>query len=330
MISDAILRSLSVQAIRFRQRKDMKLYFAPLEGITTYTYRNTHAEFFGGVDTYFSPFINPSEQEKVSRKGMRDILPENNRVESLRVQVLTSNAQSFLKFCEKIKPLGYREVDINIGCPAGTVVRKGRGSGFLQFPDAIDSFLAEIFAKSDMKISVKTRTGYFSHDEFPRLLEIYNRYPLYELTVHPRTREELYRGQANADVFAKAYEPAKNPLCYNGDIRTVSDFEKIKTRFPDLSGVMLGRGAVMNPALFREIRGGERLRTEELVEFSKVLIERYRAVLGSDVFTLHKLKEIWIYVMWNFPEEKRVAKAIKKATTVSELISAISSLPEIE
>ncbi len=308
----------------------MKLYFAPLEGITTYTYRNTHAEFFGGVDTYFSPFINPSEQEKVSRKGMRDILPENNRVEDLRVQVLTSNAESFLKFCEKIKPFGYREVDINIGCPAGTVVRKGRGSGFLQFPDAIDAFLAEIFAKSDMKISVKTRTGYFSHDEFTCLMEIYNRHPLYELTVHPRTREELYRGQANTDIFAKAYETAKNPICYNGDIRTVDDFERIENRFPNLSGVMLGRGAVMNPALFREIRGGEKLRTEELIEFSKVLIERYRTVLGSDVFTLHKLKEIWIYVMWNFPEEKRAAKAIKKATTVAEFISAISSLPKIK
>ncbi len=308
----------------------MNLYFAPLEGITTYTYRNTHAEFFGGVDTYFSPFINPSEQEKVSRKGMRDILPENNRVESLRVQVLTSNAESFLKFCEKIKPLGYREVDINIGCPAGTVVRKGRGSGFLQFPDAIDAFLSEIFAKSDMEISVKTRTGYSSHDEFPHLFEIYNSYPLYELTVHPRTREELYRGRANIDVFEKAYEAAKNPICYNGDIRTVDDFKRIQTRFPNLSGVMLGRGAVMNPALFREIRGGKRLSTEELIEFSKALIARYREVLGSDVFTLHKLKEIWIYVMWNFPEEKKIAKAIKKATTVAEFVSAISSLPKIK
>ncbi|MBQ8003513.1 MAG: tRNA-dihydrouridine synthase family protein, partial [Oscillospiraceae bacterium] len=172
----------------------MKLYFAPLEGITTYTYRNTHAEMFGCVDTYFSPFINPSDQEKVSRKGMRDILPENNSTENLRVQVLTSNAESFLKFCEKIKPLGYREVDINIGCPAGTVVRKGRGSGFLQYPDELDAFLCEIFAKSDMNISVKTRTGYSSHDEFSCLMDIYNQYPMAELTVHPRTREELYGG----------------------------------------------------------------------------------------------------------------------------------------
>ena len=307
-----------------------KLYFAPLEGITTYTYRNTHSEMFGDVDTYFSPFINPSDMEKVSRKGMRDILPENNRVEKLRVQVLTSRADSFLRFCEKIKAQGYREVDMNIGCPAGTVVKKGRGSGFLQYPDEMDAFFSEIFEKSDMEISVKTRVGYSSHDEFPQLLGIYNKYPISELTVHPRTREEQYGGCADINDFAFAYNESKNKLCYNGDIRSASDARKIAERFPDISGIMLGRGAVMNPAIFRELRGGKPLSTGELVAFSEKLIERYRKVLSSDVFTLHKLKEIWIYIMWNFPEEKKAAKAIRKANTVSEFISAISSLPELK
>ncbi|MBQ9984795.1 MAG: tRNA-dihydrouridine synthase family protein [Oscillospiraceae bacterium] len=307
----------------------MKLYFAPLEGITTYTFRNTHAEMFGGVDAYFAPFINPSDLEKVSRKGMRDILPENDTTEKLKVQVLTSNAESFLKFCEKIKSLGYYEININIGCPAGTVVRKGRGSGFLQYPDAMDEFFHKIFSESDMKISVKTRVGYSVHDEFARLMEIYNRYPVSELTVHPRTREELYNGSASLESFAFAYNISKNPLCYNGDICMVKDYEKISEQFPDVSGVMLGRGAVMNPALFREIRGGERLSTEELVEFSERLSEKYRKVLGSDVFTLHKLKEIWIYAGRNFPEEKKLIKAIRKANTLEDFKSAIRALPKL-
>jgi len=307
----------------------MKLYFAPLEGITTYTYRNTHAEMFGDVDVYFSPFINPSDLEKVSRKGMRDILPENNCVKNLRVQVLTSNAESFLKFCEKIKVLGYREIDINIGCPAGTVVRKGRGSGFLQYPDEMDAFFSDIFASSDMKISVKTRTGFYSHDEFPRILEVYNKHPISELTIHSRTREELYRGKADINVFRAAYNVSRNLLCYNGDVRKVSEFRNIQNCFPNLSAVMIGRGAVMNPALFREIRGGKPLETAELIAFSEKLIEKYRKVLGSDTFTLHKLKEIWIYIMWNFPEEKKIAKEIKKANTVDGFISAISALPEL-
>lgn len=307
----------------------MRLYFAPLEGITTYTFRNTHFEMFGGADSYFAPFINPSDNEKVSKKGFRDVLPENNGKTPLVVQVLTANAESFLKFEEKLSHLPYDEININIGCPASTVVRKGRGSGFLKTPDAMDDFFAEIFSKTSMKISVKTRIGYSSHEEFPRLMEIYNKYPLECLTVHPRTREMLYNGECDMDAFSLAYNETRNALCYNGDIRTAEDVWWVAKCFPNLSAVMLGRGAVANPALFREIRGGEKLRTEELVDFSRLLAERYIKVLGSEVFTLHKLKEVWIYAIRNFPEEAKIAKEIKKATTLSDFMSAIDKLPKL-
>lgn len=307
----------------------MKLYFAPLEGITTYTFRNTHAEMFGGVDSYFAPFINPSDQEKVSRKGMRDILPDNDTTNRLKVQVLTSNSESFLKFCEKIKTFGYNEVNINIGCPAGTVVKKGRGSGFLQYPEKMDEFFCGIFEKCDMAVSVKTRIGYSSHDEMPGIMEIYNKYPISELTIHPRTREELYNGSASLETFGNAYNISQNPVCYNGDICDVSNYAKVTERFTSLSGVMLGRGAVRNPALFREICGGEKLCTGELVEFSERLSEKYRKVLGSDVFTLHKLKEIWVYAGRNFLDEKKKIKAIHKANTLEDFKSAIRALPEM-
>ncbi len=305
----------------------MKLFFAPLEGITTYTFRNTHFEMFGGVDSYFAPFINPSDNEKVSKKGFRDILPENNGDTPVTVQVLTSNSESFLKFSEKVKPLGYDEININIGCPASTVVRKGRGSGFLKTPDAMDEFFSEIFDKTDMKVSVKTRIGYSSPDEFPRLMEIYNKYPIECLTVHPRTREMLYNGECDMNAFSLAYNVSKRALCYNGDIRTAEDFHGITQSFPNICAVMLGRGAVANPAIFREIRGGEKLSTDELVAFSRKLSEKYIKVLGSEVFTLHKLKEVWIYAIRNFPEETKLAKEIKKATTLSDFMSAINKLP---
>ncbi len=307
----------------------MKLFFAPLEGITTYTFRNTHFEMFGGVDSYFAPFINPSDNEKVSKKGFRDVLPENNGETPVTVQVLTSNSESFLKFSEKVKPLGYDEININVGCPASTVVRKGRGSGFLKTPDAMDEFFSEIFDKTDMKVSVKTRIGYSSPDEFPRLMEIYNKYPIECLTVHPRTREMLYNGECDMNAFSLAYNVSKRELCYNGDIRTAEDFHGITERFPNIFAVMLGRGAVANPAIFREIRGGEKLRTEELIDFSRLLAERYKKVLGSEVFTLHKLKEVWIYAIRNFPEETKLAKEIKKATTLSDFMSAINKLPNL-
>lgn len=307
----------------------MKLYFAPLEGITTYTYRRLHAELFGGCDAYFAPFINPSENEKISMKNLRDIMPERNGKIDLRVQVLTNNAESFMKFEEKAEQLGYGEININLGCPSGTVVHKGRGSGFLKEPEAMDRFFDEIFSKTNLKISVKTRTGYFSGDEMEALMSVYNKYPISELTVHPRARSDFYNGNPDMEVFSKAYAVSKNRVCYNGDVNSEADFRKIISDFSELSGVMLGRGAIANPAIFREIKGGERLKTAELIEFSMRLAEAYYEILKSDLFTLQKLKEIWMYIMRNFPEEKKILKAIKKSNKTVDFKNAINCLPEL-
>lgn len=307
----------------------MNLYFAPLEGITTAIYRNTHAAMFGGVDAYYAPFVNPSEQEKISKKGMKDILPERNTGINLKAQILTNNSESFLRFIDKIKPLGYDEININIGCPASTVVRKGRGSGFLQFPEFIDKFLYEIFEKCDIKISVKTRIGYSSGDEMEELMKIYNKYPMSLLIIHPRTREDFYKGEPHMDVFENSYNVSTNKLCYNGNIFASGDYNRIEKQFPELDSVMIGRGAIANPALFREIRGGSRITTAELIEFSELLIKNYYKVLQSDTFTLHKLKEVWVYIMQNFPEEKKIAKAVKKANILADFTAAIYRLPEL-
>lgn len=308
----------------------MQLYFAPLEGITTATYRNTHFEMFGGCDAYYAPFINPSDQEKVSKKGMRDILPERNCGINLVVQILTNCAESFTKFAEKIKPLGYNEININIGCPASTVVKKRRGSGFLLYPDEIDIFLSEIFRKSNINTSVKSRTGFYSHDDFNDILEIYNKHPLSKLIIHPRTREQFYGGDADINVFEYAYNNTKNPLCYNGDVFEKSDFEKISVKFLQLDSVMIGRGAIRNPAIFREIRGGSPLSTEELLIFSEKLCENYNKILTSETFTLHKIKEIWMYIMQNFQDEKKILKNIKKANKLSQFFEAIEKLPTLK
>ncbi len=307
----------------------MKLYFAPLEGITTYIYRNTHAQFFGGCDAYFSPFITPSDNEKIGRKGFRDILPENNTTD-LTVQVLTNNSASFLKFEKKAAEYGYRELNINLGCPSGTVVGKNRGAGFLRDSDALDRFLYEIFSQTDAKISVKTRAGYFSADEIEELLCIYNKYPLSILILHPRCREDFYKGVPSKKAFSYAYENTNAPLCYNGNIFTPEDYADIVTSYNALEGIMIGRGAVTNPAIFREIRGGNPITTAELISFTEALKENYSKILDSDVFTLHKLKEIWLYIMQNFPDEKKLLKTIKKTNNLIDFMNAIYSLPKIK
>ena len=307
----------------------MKLYFAPLEGITTYIYRNTHERFFGGCDAYFTPFITPSDNEKIGRKGFRDILPENNTAD-IRVQVLTKNSASFLKFEKKASEYGYRELNINLGCPSGTVVGKGRGAGFLKDTYALDKFLYEIFSHTEAKISVKTRAGYFSSDEIEELLPIYNKYPLSLLILHPRCREDFYKGIPSQNAFSYTYENAKSPLCYNGNILTAEDYADKITRYDALDSIMIGRGAVANPAIFREIRGGKPLTTEELITFTEALKENYSQILDSDVFTLHKLKEIWLYIMENFPDEKKILKTIRKTNNLGEFMNTIYTLPTIK
>lgn len=307
----------------------MKLYFAPLEGITTNIYRSVHLRLFGGCDGYFSPFLTTSENERITQKTLKDILPEKNEGQNLCVQVLSNNAEILLPFLRSLKDVGYDEVNINLGCPSGTVVGKNRGSGLLRFPDLIDSFLYSLFACGGIKISVKTRIGFSSPEEFPRLLEIYNKYPLSLLTVHPRTRSMLYGGEPDMTAFDYAYANSKNPLCYNGNICSAEDYEKIKTKYPNLHGVMIGRGAVKNPALFREIRGGAALTKDDLMKYAQVLTEEYFALFKNDTFTLHKLKEIWLYVMQNYPDETKITKSVKKANRLSDFSEAVKSIPEI-
>lgn len=308
----------------------MKLYFAPMEGITTYIYRSTHAKLFGYCDEYYAPFIAPSENDRITQKLLKDILPENNKGINLKVQVLTNKSQAFKNFAPNISSLGYDEININLGCPSGTVVNKGRGAGFLRYPNELDQFLSEVFDGNSTKISVKTRIGFQTPDEMSHLLEIYNKYPICELIVHPRVRSDFYKGYPNYAVFDETYNNAKTKLCYNGNIFTEMDYVSIADKYNNLNSVMIGRGAVTNPAIFREIRTGQKLTTSDLVEFTELLVQNYNKVLDSDVFTLHKLKEIWIYALDNFSDCKKLAKTMKKTDSLSEFVNAVHSLPEIE
>ncbi len=307
----------------------MKLYFAPMEGITTYTYRNTHAQMFGMCDKYYAPFIVPSADERISLKTLRDLLPDRNCAKVVP-QVLCNCSEAFDKFAEKVYYLGYDELNLNLGCPATTVVKKKRGAGALLDTERLDQFLDHIFSNPRIQISVKTRVGFYQYDEFDQLLEVYQKHPLSLLIVHPRVREEFYKGTPHMESFEKAYRLLKEKLCYNGNITNVSEYETIRGDYEGLEHVMIGRGAVTNPAIFREIKGGDPLKTEELIAFSNLLEERYLELLQSDAFTLHKLKEVWQYLFLNFPEEKKIAKAVKKANKLSDFNNAIHHLPELK
>ena len=222
----------------------MKLYLAPLEGITSYIYRKALYQCFDGFDKYFIPFIRAKQNLNFSGREKKDISPENNSGMYAVPQILTRNADDFLRTANQLKEYGYQEVNLNLGCPSKTVVTKGCGAGFLARPEELEQFLDRIFSKTDMKISVKTRLGMENAEEFPRLMEIYNHFPMEELIIHPRVQKDFYKNTPNLEAFGEALAISKNPVCYNGDIFSADDFKRIQSQFPDVECFMMGRGVL--------------------------------------------------------------------------------------
>ena len=170
----------------------VRYYFAPMEGITVWQFRRLHRQFFGGVDRYFSPFLSPNQHHVFSKKELGDVLPEHNEGVPLVPQILTRRWEDFVWCAEELRAMGYREVNLNCGCPSGTVTAKGKGAGMLLDLPALDRFLEEVFSHVDVAVSVKTRLGLVEPEEFEAILAVYNRYPLSELVIHPRVQAELY------------------------------------------------------------------------------------------------------------------------------------------
>ena len=291
----------------------MKIYLAPLEGITGWIYRSDVHECFGGFDKYFIPFIRPNQKGHFSAREKKDILPEHNKEMQAVPQILTNCSEDFLYTAEKLQEYGYEEINLNLGCPSKTVVTKGRGSGFLSDPDKLDRFLEEVFDRCPLKVSVKTRLGMEDAEEFHRLLAIYNRYPLEELIMHPRVQKDFYKNTPNLQVFGEALLKSRASVCYNGDITSVSDYCKLKDRFPDLECIMTGRGVLADPSLARQLRGGKGLDKEELRRFHDIVYEGYCQEMSGDRTILYKMKELWFYLAGVFSDSKKYAKKIKKA-----------------
>lgn len=306
----------------------MKFYFAPMEGVTGYVYRNAHAAFFNNVDKYFTPFIAANQHGKLSSRELNDILPEHNKGYTVVPQILTNNAEDFIRTMVQLKEFGYDEINLNLGCPSGTVVAKGKGSGFLAKKEELDQFLEAVFGEAVTKISIKTRIGRDEPEEFEELMQIYNKYPLEELIIHPRVQKDYYRNTPNMEVFRVALAESKNPVCYNGDIFTAQGYEKFKVMCPDVERVMLGRGLIASPGLITEITTGETVDKVVLKAFHDKMYEGYQEIMSGGRNVLFKMKENWFYMMHIFSNAEKYAKKIRKAQRLQDYEAAVNSLFE--
>ena len=286
--------------------------FAPLDGITKVVFRRVWAAHFGGADRYFIPFFSPTDQHILTDRDRREIDPANNGGLPLVPQVMTCRAKDFLWAAEVVADMGYTEVNLNLGCPSGTVTAKGKGAGFLAKPEELDRFFDQVFSKVRMPVSVKTRLGIQEPEEFARLLEIYNRYPIACLTIHARVQKEKYRGPVHLDAFAQALAESRNPVCYNGDLRTAAEVEALSQRFPSVEAVMIGRGAVADPALLRKLRGGPAATKEELQAFTQDLYRAYQAFYGQVGTAAQRMREVGVYVIHLLESAGRLKKRLRR------------------
>ena len=292
----------------------MRYYFAPMEGLTDSIYRRLHHKYFSGVDRYYMPFISPTVHRSLTNREERELPFADAESFSAVPQLLTKAPEDFLWAAQVIRDRGYEEVNLNLGCPSGTVTAKGKGSGMLADADALDRFLGSIFSTAPLPISVKTRLGVTESEEFPALLEIYNRYPIKELTIHPRVRKQFYTGSVDREMFRYAAENSKNPICYNGDILRVKDAEKIPEEFPQVEAVMIGRGLIGDPGMLSP--GGTDI--SKLEAFCEELLEAYLVAFGGSRNAMFRLKENWGFLISYFENSEKLWKKLRKTTDLHE------------
>ena len=292
----------------------MRYYFAPLEGLTDSIYRKLHYQYFGGPDRYYTPFLSPTVHRALTNREKRE-LPRADLVGIPVVpQVLTKNAEDFVWLAQVCLERGYSEINLNLGCPSGTVTSKGKGAGMLRDLDVLDRFLDGIFSQSPLFISIKTRIGFERPEEWEQLLALYNRYPMVELIIHPRVRKDFYNGPVDMEAFRYAFRESKAPVCYNGGLCTRRDLANIQAEFPRLSAVMLGRGLIADPGLL--VPSGTDVKTLE--NFHDALLEEYVRAFGSERNAMFRMKENWRYWLCKFTDSQKLGKLIRKTTSMTE------------
>ena len=303
----------------------MRYYAAPMEGLTARAWRTVHHKYFPGADKYYTPFLSVTADYTFRDRELRELLPRETGY-TLVPQLLTKNADDFLRGAEELFAMGFEEVNLNIGCPSGTVVAKGKGSGMLRDVEALDAFLEAIYAKAPGKISVKTRLGIESPAEFERLLAIYEKYPIHELTVHARTRKEMYRGAVHHDSYALAEQSRRWPLCYNGDLFTPRAAAAFAAAHPATEALMLGRGLIGDPALIRRCLGGGAASREELRRYHDELLVTYHEGMRSLWNAMLHMKEHWVGLMGLFEDDGKCRKRIARAKNAADYFSAVETV----
>lgn len=306
----------------------VKIYLAPLQGFTDFVYRRCFEEIFQGVDKYFIPYITV-RNDAVAKKFEREILPQNNPGTKSIPQVLVNSAGEMQFLTQRLTEMGYTEINLNLGCPYPMVTNRGMGAGLLPHPEKLEPVLKNFFNYGEPELSVKMRAGLNNADEIEKIIPVLNSFPIKEVILHPRIATQLYKGEIHSEAFFYALNNLRHPLVYNGDIFSVSDFEKRKADFPSIARWMLGRGILKDPFLPAQIKGFHLSASERktmLNEFHTQVFEEYTKTLDNEGNVLNKMHQFWSYFCHNFENPGKCFRRIKKTRKTESFKSEAASI----
>jgi len=303
-----------------------KLYLAPLRGITDYIYRNTFSRHFNGFDAAVAPFIPTLKAIHTKPSHLKDVLPENNSAMPIVPQIIGNNHENFIPLAAQLSDLGYDTVNWNLGCPFPMVAKKQRGSGLLPYPEKIDRFLEKTVPAIPNRLSIKIRLGRKTPDDLFKLIPIFNRYPLQELIIHPRTGIQMYDGQPDLNAFEKCLSMTHHPIVYNGDITDLQSFQDLAARFEAIHSWMIGRGAIINPFLPAIIKAGQdnfSNQVEIFRGFYQELFEEYQQVFAGPGHLLERMKGFWTYFSQAFADGRKIRKKIHRTLKLQRYLEIV-------
>lgn len=306
------------------------IHSSPLQGFTDFRFRNAFQKYFGGIDLYIAPYIRLDGKQEIKPGNQRDILPSNNNTLNLIPQIITKDAGEFLFVSKYVQNLGYNELNWNLGCPHSMVAKRGMGSGLLSTPDKINEILNRVCGETDIQISVKMRLGYENPSEIFHVLPILEKYPLTNITIHPRIGKQLYKGEVDLKTFEDCLSLTSHKVFYNGDITSVASFREMKERFPSIGNWMIGRGLISDPFLPSMIKADNPVYPENRYEvfnsFHDALFSSWEEALSGQKHLLMKMYSFWEYFIQSFPNSPKGLKKIKKAQTINVYREAVKQI----